>query len=72
MATTAAISFTTSNIAHYYGYTTNESAIIGFTFAMIVGIGKEIYDDKADSMDILADAIGSGVGITPVYIIYEW
>jgi len=72
MQVTAALAFVGSGVAYDAGYTEQESFWIGFTLAMIVGVGKELYDDKFDNRDLLADGIGATLGALPVFVIYEW
>ena len=74
---TAALAFVSSGVAYDAGYTEQESFWIGFTLAMIVGVGKELYDSRNGGSgfsgeDIIADGIGATVGALPVFIIYKW
>ena len=76
-AVTSVIGFTSSNIAYHYGYTKKESFWIGFGSAMIVGLGKELYDNRSggtgfDIADLGADALGATFGSSTVFIIYRW
>ena len=76
-AVSAVVGFTSSNIAYHYGYTKKESFWIGFGSAMIVGLGKELYDNRIggsgfDIEDLGADALGATFGSSAVFIIYRW
>ncbi len=69
----SAISLTTTS--YYYktfDVTYPEAMFLGFVTGMVVGVGKEMYDDNFDNQDIKADIIGSALGTVPHFVLYKW
>jgi uncharacterized protein YfiM (DUF2279 family) len=65
IAVSTAISLTTALVANEYLHTSKlESALIGISTTLLIGIGKEYYDGRnplahEDIEDVYADTIGS-------------
>tara|TARA_R100001440_G_scaffold30597_1_gene49057 strand:+ start:69 stop:371 length:303 start_codon:yes stop_codon:yes gene_type:complete len=65
------VSSTVSSLVYDKTGDRNKSLAIGFAVSMLVGIGKEVYDIKhgdPDVKDILANTVGSSLGIITIRI----
>lgn len=68
----AGISSVSSLIAYEYGYTRNQSILIGFTTSLLIGLVKEAQDTNFDHFDIISNTIGGTIGVAPVLFYYKF
>ena len=73
----AAVSFTSANIAKYYGLSTSDSYLVGVGMSFLAGFVKEAYDSRNggtgfDTTDLWYTHAGGLAGGVPAIIIFEW
>lgn len=68
----AAMSTVVANVAYQYDFTISQSWWIGFGTSMAIAFAWEASNTNFGAEDFASDAVGSALGASSLFIIYEW